>query len=237
MLNFKENYNAAKKERDARTDANSLWQRLEGTKLNDAQVSFLTNCMTENLNHARHAENERLTFNSIFLALVAGALAFADAFTAQISFFIYLALTLAGFLSMLLTARWNNTFSRHIYYAQCCYKMVHKELFGDRPDKGEDEDEDKDNDNDIDKSQWVKSEKPEKAEDEKAEDVEKHWESIENLNDVPMYCFKIHSPIAYTSLGKAMYKVRTRVLYNSFYWLIQILLISCTALKLWEMLA
>ncbi len=74
--------------------------------------------MTENLEHARHVENERLTFNSIFLALAAGALAFAGAFNSFVAFCIYFSLTMAGFLSMILTARWNNAFNRHLYYAR-----------------------------------------------------------------------------------------------------------------------
>ena len=95
MFNYKANFEKDKAIRDNLTNEHSLWKRLDGQKLNESQINFLQNCMIENLNHARHAENERLTFNSIFLALVAGALAFASAFPAQIAFFIYLAITLA----------------------------------------------------------------------------------------------------------------------------------------------
>ena len=204
MFDYKANYKKDKAERDQLTNEHSLWIRLEGKKLTDEQVNFLQNCMNENLNHARHAENERLTFNSIFLALVAGALAFASAFPAEIAFFIYLAITMTGFLSMLLTARWNNTFSRHIYFAQQCYRLIHKDLFGDA-----DGDEISEGD---------------------------RWESIDGLDDIPMYCFKINSPIAYTPLGKVLYKIRTKVLYNAFYITIQILLVSCTLMTLFEII-
>ena len=204
MLNYKANYQKDKAQRDKLTNDHSLWKRFENKELNQDQINFLQNCMIENLNHARHAENERLTFNSIFLALVAGALAFASAFPSHIAFFIYLAITMAGFLSMLLTSRWNNAFARHIFYAQQCYKLVHLNLFGDGPG-------DKDSDNDT-------------------------WESIDGLNDIPMYSFKIHSPIAYTSLGKNLFKVRTKVLYNTFYWTIQIILITCTVLTFIDMI-
>ena len=200
MFNYKAKYEKDKEEREKLTYGHSLWKRLEGKELTQEQVDFLQNCMIENLNHARHAENERLTFNSIFLALVAGALAFASAFPSEIAFFIYLAITLTGFLSMLLTARWNNTFSRHIYFAQQCYKLIHTHLFGD-------------------------------AEDNKCSKGDR-WESIDGLEDIPMYCFKINSPIAYTSLGKTLYKIRTKVLYNAFYITIQILLVSCTIMTL-----
>lgn len=204
MFNYKANFEKDKAIRDELTYEHSLWKRIKDQELTDAQIGFLQNCMIENLNHARHAENERLTFNSIFLALVAGALAFASSFPAHIAFFIYLAITMAGFLSMLLTARWNNTFQRHVYYAQQCYKLVHRDLFGDAPG-----DECSKND---------------------------RWESIDGLDDIPMYCFKIYSPIAYTPLGKNLYKIRTKVLYNTFYWTIQIILISCTVLTFIEII-
>lgn len=108
----------------------SLWKRLEGKELNENQFAFISQCMTENLEHARHVENERLTFNSIFLALVAGALAFADSFQPMIAIGIYFVLALAGFLSIVLTARWNNAFNRHQFYAQQCYRLLHINLFG-----------------------------------------------------------------------------------------------------------
>ena len=204
MARFKENYNKEKAEMNRLTNENSLWVRLEGKPLSEEQISFLQNCMNENLNHARHVENERLTFNSILLALIAGVLAIASSLSEKISFFLYLAITLAGFLSMLLTVRWNNAFSRHLFYAQQCYMLIHKHLFGDRPG------------------------------DEKAEGD--RWESIDGLNDIPMYCFKINSPIAYTAFGKRIYSIRTRVLYNSFYIMIQIFLITCTVASLYNLL-
>lgn len=204
MFNYKANYEKDKAIRDKLTYDHSLWKRFEDKELNDAQIDFLQNCMIENLNHARHAENERLTFNSIFLALVAGALAFASSFPSEISFFIYLAITMTGFMSMLLTSRWNNTFARHLFFAQQCYKLIHKSLFGDAPG-----------------DECSKNDK---------------WESIDGLDDIPMYSFKIYSPIAYTSLGKKLFKIRTKVLYNTFYWTIQILLISCTIMTLIDIL-
>ena len=204
MGHFKDNYKREKAEMNRLTDENSLWARLKGEPLTEAQIAFLQNCMDENLNHARHVENERLTFNSILLALIAGVLAIASSLPQRISFFLYLAITMAGFLSMLLTVRWNNAFSRHLFYAQQCYMLIHKHLFGDRPG------------------------------DEKSEGD--RWESIDGLNDIPMYCFKINSPIAYTPIGKRLYSIRTRVLYNSFYIMIQIFLITCTVASLFSLL-
>ena len=204
MLKLFNLYNKNMFKRDVITDDHSLWKRYSDTSLDENQIMFLSECMKENLNHARHAENERLTFNSIFLALVAGALAFSNNFTEQISFFIYLAMTFAGFLSMILTAKWNNTFSRHIFYAQQCYILIHKHYFGD----GEAPDE-----ND-----------------------KKTGEFISGLNDLPMYSFRIYSPISYTRLGKKVYRTRTRVLYNTFYFVIQIMLITCTILSFIQMI-
>ena len=39
------------------------------------QIAYLQHCVSENLNHARHVENERLTFTSIYIAMVIGAVA------------------------------------------------------------------------------------------------------------------------------------------------------------------
>lgn len=108
----------------------SLWKRFEGQKLDDSQISFLSFCMEQNLEHARHVENERLTFNSIYLAMAAAGLAVAGSCTHMLRFALFGFLSVMGILSMLLTARWNNAFNRHLHYAQQCYKMVHTSLFG-----------------------------------------------------------------------------------------------------------
>ena len=113
----------------------SLWKRLEGKKLEPEQLDFLSFCMEQNLEHARHVENERLTFNTIYLALVAAGLAVAESLDSRLRFALFAFLTFMGALSMLLTARWNNAFSRHLYYAQQCYKTIHLSLFGEPEDK------------------------------------------------------------------------------------------------------
>lgn len=193
------NFLKSKESLDRHTFDYSLWKRFEGQSLDERQTEFITQCMCQNLEHARHLENERLTFNSIFLALVAGAMAFAGTLNPAVTFGIYLFLTVAGFLSMVLTARWNNAFSRHIFYAQKCYNLLHINLFG--------------------------------ATDEPAEDW-KTQESIDGLNEIPMYCFKVHRPISHVRPGEILYKPRTRHLYTAFYWIIQLLLILCTLLEL-----
>jgi len=200
-MKLNQKHNLRQQELDSYTFEHSLWKKVNEHELSEGQVNFLSMCMTENLEHARHVENERLTFNSIFLALVAGAMAFADSLHHSIAFGIYFFLTVAGFLSMVLTVRWNNAFNRHIFYAQKCYKMLHIHFFGDAdecPDKGHTD------------------------------------EVIDGLNDIPLYCFKISRPIAYTKLGELLYKPRTKHLYISFYWIIQILIISCTLMEFFK---
>lgn len=137
-MSNKKKYDVKTENMDTYTFEHSLWKRLEGKELSESQINFLSQCLTENLEHARHAENERLTFNSIFLALVAGAMAFAGSLDPVMSAAIYLFLTIAGFLSIMLTARWNNTFSRHMFYARQCYRLLHINLFGaaEEPSEG-----------------------------------------------------------------------------------------------------
>ena len=67
---FKTKYLKQKEKLDDYTFKHSLWNRFEEHELSENQANFLSQCMSENLEHARHVENERLTFNSIFLALV-----------------------------------------------------------------------------------------------------------------------------------------------------------------------
>ena len=51
------------------------------------QIAYLQHCVSENLNHARHVENERLTFTSIYIAMVIGAV--GRAFSATLAGILY----------------------------------------------------------------------------------------------------------------------------------------------------
>ena len=133
MMKHTERFNERKRRLDDLTNRYSLWERIDTQSLNDKQISFLQSCMIENLNHARHAEIERLTFNTLYLAFVVGVITFAHSLTNKEALFIYFPIIIAGFLAMLLTTRWNNTFERHMFYAQQCYRLIHLSLFGDRP--------------------------------------------------------------------------------------------------------
>lgn len=117
------------------TNKHSLWirfQRERKTVFKDSEITFLTECMKENLAHARHVENERLTFNSVFMALVAGSFALGecDLSGGNAILLIYVMVAVAGSVSIVLTNKWNNAFDRHMFFAQQCYKMIHISLFG-----------------------------------------------------------------------------------------------------------
>ena len=112
----------------------ALWYRddLRTGPLDQDQIAFLQACMEQNLEHARHVENERLTFNSIFMALVAGVLAFVYSIESRFEFFavmVTLLLMIVGFIAMQLTRRWDNTFDRHIHFAKGCYRLIHEHMF------------------------------------------------------------------------------------------------------------
>ena len=81
-----------------------------------------------NLEHARHVENERLSLNSIFSAIVAGVLAFTlDTNNMFVGFLSMTFLGLLCVLSMLLNKRWTDVFAAHTKVAQ----NLTKELYGD----------------------------------------------------------------------------------------------------------
>ena len=153
----------------------ALWDR-ENLKLRNDQVDFLYQMMCENLEHARHVENERITFNSIYIALAAGVLAFIstiDVFVVRISILI-LQLVL-GIIAMLLTVRWNNAFSQHMDYAKQCYALIHRHLF-------------------------IKDEET-VAYREGAEFVDKK-EALPYLEEAPTFCFGIKDPSSKKAFNK-----------------------------------
>ena len=196
----------------------SLWENISSLPANidSSYIDFLQTCMVENLNHSRHVENERLTFNTVFLALVAGVLTFASTdfinnIHPMLDFGLYLSITIAGFLSMLLTIRWNNAFKRHQYYAQKCYILIHNHYF-----------------NKI--EQDIKTKNAMNSTELSDED-KKFKERIKGLYGMPAYSFGIHNPIPFTPLGDYLYKANTKLLYNIFYLTIQIVLVTCTVLS------
>lgn len=96
--------------------------------LADRQVEFLTNCMEQNLEHARHVENERMNFIQIHLVLVGGVLAFLSQSaleTRNIAVLIILvAVTLLGGFVKALISRWDQVFIAHRACAMYCYTRI-----------------------------------------------------------------------------------------------------------------
>lgn len=119
----------------------TLWYRFghdDDPDLDDGQISFLTTCFSENLNHARHVENERLTFNTMFMALAGCVLAFVHSIDNYVvAMVMNLILIMLGFIAMLLTRKWDHVFDRHQDFAKGDYLLLHKSLF---PLKGDDTD-------------------------------------------------------------------------------------------------
>lgn len=83
--------------------------------LENPSEDFISSMIRENLNHARHVENERLTFTSIFTAITGGILTIAQRMEATpllsvIMIFVLLAL---NSLCISLITRWNGVFKAH----------------------------------------------------------------------------------------------------------------------------
>lgn len=93
--------------------------------------SFLMECMKENLNHARHAENERLTFASIYMVLVAGVLTVTinqGSKDKPTTIMMLAGVAMLGDIAICLTCKWNRVFEGHRNCAIACYKQLYKEL-------------------------------------------------------------------------------------------------------------
>ncbi len=92
--------------------------------MNEKKVEYLQLCVTENLSHARHVENERLTFTSIYIAMVIGAVAVVFGLENNwVAFTVSLILTVFGLMAMLLNMRWQGVFDDHIDMARQCHQL------------------------------------------------------------------------------------------------------------------
>lgn len=102
----------------------------DNTAIREAQISFIQACMEQNLEHLRHVENERLSFTSIYMALVAGAYAFIFGLEEKlISIFILIGLLILGALVLVLIIKWNKAFCQHRENAKRDYELLRKHLF------------------------------------------------------------------------------------------------------------
>lgn len=99
----------------------------------ESRYEFLNACLSENLEHARHVENERLTFNSIFMAIIAGALAFDNISDTDkpLNIVILLSLQLLLCITISLTERWNEVFDAHIKCTKDAYSKLQKDFFSE----------------------------------------------------------------------------------------------------------
>lgn len=105
------------------------------------KLDYLQHCVTENLNHARHVENERLTFTSIYIAMVIGAVAAVFAMDERtVAIIVAGFLMVFGLMAMLLNMRWQGVFDDHIHAAQECQDNWQKAVWQDAaltlPEKG-----------------------------------------------------------------------------------------------------
>lgn len=84
--------------------------------------TFLSDCMKENLNHARHVENEIHSFTGVYMAVVAGLLAFnfSNSDTAM-TIALYVIQLIAGGIALGLIHRWYGVFDNHSNAAQNIY--------------------------------------------------------------------------------------------------------------------
>lgn len=95
---------------------------------NDRAVEFLSECMVQNLDHARHIEDERMNFVQIHLVLVGGVLSIlaASAFSTKnlIVLIILVSITILGLFIKALIDRWNLVFVAHRTCAMYCYLKI-----------------------------------------------------------------------------------------------------------------
>ncbi len=124
-----------------------LWEVEHDEEYDDSQESFIQMAMQENLNHARHVENERMSLLVGITALVAGVLAVGGSMlttalqeAAEHSkgasvvefgtiFLVLFVTALVLWLCKRLNSRWNMTFDRHMFYAKSCYFLLHRSNF------------------------------------------------------------------------------------------------------------
>lgn len=97
--------------------------------ITESKEEFLVACMQENLEHARHVENERLTFMSIFMAVVAGALALIFSLPNFLRIVLTMMLIVVAIISMVLTKRWKIAFQDLMEVARLCYNILFTCMF------------------------------------------------------------------------------------------------------------
>ena len=92
--------------------------------MDENKIAYLQHCVSENLNHARHVENERLTFTSIYIAMVIGAVAVVFGLENNyVACIVSAALFGFSLMAFQLNARWQGVFDDHTRNAQRCQEL------------------------------------------------------------------------------------------------------------------
>lgn len=94
---------------------------------------FILVMLSENLNHARHVENERLSYCATATALFGITSAFISTQSSYTWMNLILCAVMVLFilLSICVNARWSTAFQRHLENGKKCYYMLHKTYFPD----------------------------------------------------------------------------------------------------------
>lgn len=115
-----------KKRFDQAVQDSYLWSNNEKIIALSQDSDFVIELFEQNLEHARHVENERLTYCACFTALIGGGLAVLSGLKGSlVNIVLSLVLFLLSILSYFLNERWSNAFDHHITYAKGCYYILH----------------------------------------------------------------------------------------------------------------
>lgn len=95
------------------------------------QINIINSIIEQNLLHARHAETQRLLFNSLYMVIIGSGLTFVfdKDHNECISIVLIIFLMGLGTVTSLLTQRWNNVFDRHYEEAKKGYGNLQKKYF------------------------------------------------------------------------------------------------------------
>ena len=98
--------------------------------------SFLIELLRQNIEHARHVENERLSFNSIYIAVVAGFFALVIDFEYPFLTIFFIGILLfISMVGLLFTKRWTDIFEEHMDRAKYIAQMLYGDEELDEEDK------------------------------------------------------------------------------------------------------
>ncbi len=100
--------------------------------MDEKKYDFLKTFIEQNLEHARHVENERMTFTEMYLAFAGAIGAFLVSEynkSPKITIMVSCVMIFIGLINLFITFRWQNVFDQHINRAKELYAILHKELY------------------------------------------------------------------------------------------------------------